>query len=249
MDGWDNPSVFSYTGEGQVGDMRFIAGNLALRDHLENGKRVFLFESEGNGYVKFMDELECFDADFFPTHDTNGQIRTGIKFFFKRKVARNSVKPELILPTDLVEEPLEKYHKKASKIEEPIPSDIESVISKVGKGVYLKRIVHRWQYQCAVTGFNNLNLLVASNIEPWPEDDLPERQDIDNGILLSPVYDTLFEQHLISFKDSGKIILSDTIEQSAFKKLGISGNEVIKDLSKYNLIYLDKHRSRFEDAH
>jgi 5-methylcytosine-specific restriction enzyme A len=44
LDGWDNPNVFSYTGEGQIGDMEFTKGNLALRDHQKNGKRVFLFE-------------------------------------------------------------------------------------------------------------------------------------------------------------------------------------------------------------
>ena len=41
-DGWDNHNVFSYTGEGQEGDMQFIKGNLALKEHLNRGKRVFL---------------------------------------------------------------------------------------------------------------------------------------------------------------------------------------------------------------
>src|SRR6476659_5250569 len=57
-DAWDNPDIFTYTGEGQVGDMRFAKGNLALRDHLNNGKRVFLFEYQSKGYVKFICELE-----------------------------------------------------------------------------------------------------------------------------------------------------------------------------------------------
>ena len=48
-DGWDNPNVFTYTVEGQNGDMRFNKGNLALKDHLKNGKRVFLFEYERSG--------------------------------------------------------------------------------------------------------------------------------------------------------------------------------------------------------
>ena len=58
QDGWDNPKVFSYTGEGQLGDMQFTKGNLALRDHLQNGKRVFLFESERGGRVKYQRELQ-----------------------------------------------------------------------------------------------------------------------------------------------------------------------------------------------
>ena len=35
--GWDNKYVFSYTGEGQDGDMDFVRGNLALRDHVAGG--------------------------------------------------------------------------------------------------------------------------------------------------------------------------------------------------------------------
>jgi hypothetical protein len=52
--GWLNKNVFSYTGEGQEGDMQFVKGNLALREHKERGKRVFLFEIEGNSFFKFV---------------------------------------------------------------------------------------------------------------------------------------------------------------------------------------------------
>ena len=80
QDGWDNPNVFSYTGEGQSGDMEFTRGNLALYDHKKDGRRVFLFESVSKGFVKFKCEVEVFDADYFETHDTSGTTRIGIKF-------------------------------------------------------------------------------------------------------------------------------------------------------------------------
>ena len=50
-DGWNNENVFSYTGEEQDCDMKFIRGNLALKDHLDNKKRLFLFENKFTGYV------------------------------------------------------------------------------------------------------------------------------------------------------------------------------------------------------
>lgn len=81
-DGCDNPNVFTYTGEGQSGDMNFTRGNLALKDHLKNGKRVFLFQSESSGYVKFISELSFYDVDYFETKDASGTTRIGIKFFF-----------------------------------------------------------------------------------------------------------------------------------------------------------------------
>lgn len=82
QDGWDNPNVYSYTGEGQVGDMKFTKGNLALRDHLQTGKKIFLFENVSKGYVKFICEVEIFDFDYFETFDRINNVRTGIKFFF-----------------------------------------------------------------------------------------------------------------------------------------------------------------------
>lgn len=48
-DGFDSSDVFSYTGEGQVGDMEFRAGNRAVRDHAADGRSLYLFQSLGKG--------------------------------------------------------------------------------------------------------------------------------------------------------------------------------------------------------
>ena len=117
------------------------------------------------------------------------------------------------------------------------------VTSRVGQGAYRKRIIHRWEYRCAVNGFDKLNILIASHIVPWSESNDMERLDVDNGLLLSPNYDALFDKHLISFENNGKIILSDTIEDNAYKKIGVTGNETIKNLSQYNFQYLERHRN------
>ncbi len=240
-DGWDNPNVFTYTGEGQAGDMKFTKGNLALRDHLRNGKKVFLFESHSKGYVKFIGEIEFFDADLFETHDTFGSTRTGIKFFFKRVGAFLAVNSEMFNNFSIAAEPYSEYGI-------IFPNETERkglVTSRVGQGAYRKRIIHRWEYKCAITGFDKLNILIASHILPWSEANDNQRLDVHNGILLSPTYDALFDRHLISFENTGKIILSDSIEIQAFQKIGITGKEQIKNLSSYNLEYMDKHRTNF----
>lgn len=242
-DGWDNSNVFSYTGEGQSGDMAFTRGNLALKDHLINGKRVFLFESESKGFVRFISEVEFFDADYFETHDTSGNTRIGIKFFFKRLGAHVPYQATLFDNASIAAHPLEFY-----KIIPPNETERNGLItSRVGQGAYRKRIIHRWEYKCAVTGFDKLNVLIASHIEPWATSNDNERLDVHNGILLSPTYDALFDRHLITFENSGKIILSDTIETSAFEKIGVTGKEKIKSLSEFNFEYLDRHRIRFHD--
>lgn len=48
-DGWSKDGVFLYTGEGQIGDMKFVGGNKAIRDHVPNGKDLLLFEALGKG--------------------------------------------------------------------------------------------------------------------------------------------------------------------------------------------------------
>lgn len=239
MDRWDNNNIFTYTGEGQVGDMKYTKGNLALREHIQNGKRVFLFESESKGFVKFLGEVEYFDAGLFETHDSTGNLRTGIKFFFKRKGAYIPVRPNqlnLLIARDPGPNP-----------EIIFPNETERkglVTSRVGQGAYRKRIIHRWEYECAVTGFDKLEVLIASHILPWADADNNQRLDVNNGILLSPTYDALFDRNLISFENSGYIILSEAIEIDAYKKIGVDGKEKIKKLSHQNYEYLDKHRDK-----
>lgn len=42
-DGWSIDGLFLYTGEGQQGDLTFMCGNTAIRDHVTNGKDFHLF--------------------------------------------------------------------------------------------------------------------------------------------------------------------------------------------------------------
>ena len=240
-DGWDNHNIFSYTGEGQEGDMQFIKGNLALKDHINRGKRVFLFEIEGGGLVKFSSELEFYDADYFETPDKNGSNRIGIRFFLKRIGVSIPVNPDQFTLIPLNQDP----HK---ILELNLPTVTERsglVTSRVGQGAYRKRIIHRWEYKCAVTNFNKLDILIASHIVPWSKASDHERLDVNNGLLLSPTYDALFDKHLITFDNNGKIQLSEKIEFSAYQKIGVTGKEQITDLSMYNIQYLDRHNQIF----
>jgi len=240
-DAWYNPDIFSYTGEGQMGDMKFIRGNLALREHVNNSKRVFLFENENKrpGYVKFITELEFFDFGYIDIPDINKNNRQGIIFFFKRKGAYIPVLAGQLDANILSDTPQSEYGKII------LPNSTERVglvTSRVGQGAYRKCIIHRWEYQCAVTKFNKIEILIASHIVPWSKANDNERLDVHNGILLSPVYDALFDRHLISFDSTGKILLSNSIQPEAYEKIGVSGKEHILKLSKYNFSYLDRHR-------
>jgi hypothetical protein len=237
QDGWDNPNVYSYTGEGQKGDMQFTRGNLALREHIKEGKRVFLFKALGHdGLIEFEAEMEFIDFGYFRTLDTDGKVRNGIKFLFKKVGASIPVINDLLLASDV-------------GIPESFIETTEKVgllTTRVGQGLYRKRIIHRWEYQCAVTGFNKLDTLIASHILPWADSTNEQRLDVNNGLLLSPTYDALFDRHYISFENSGKIILSDNISPKAYESIGVTGKELIHKLNSDNHYYLDIHRGNLK---
>ncbi len=244
-DAWDNENVFSYSGEGQIGDMKFNRGNLALREHLNLGKRVFLFEYVASGIVEFKTELEFFEYGFFEAADREGKIRQAIRFFFKRK--------GIFLPEAAYQfRNITTVSDVSTAYTHKIPNVTERqglVTSRVGQGAYRQRIIHRWEYRCAVTGFTKPEILIASHIVPWKESTDTERLDVNNGILLSPVYDALFDRHLISFENNGKIILSDKVESFALQKIGVNGKEEIKKFHDENIYFLERHRKNFHTIH
>jgi 5-methylcytosine-specific restriction enzyme A len=237
-DQWENHDVFSYTGEGQLNDMQFVRGNLAIRDHLKNGRRVFLFIQEQKAFVRFESELELVTIDFFQGPDREGAERTAIKFFFKRAGVQLDVPKEELL--NIAAERAPNYFRNT-------PTETERkglVTSRVGQGAYRKSILFRWNFRCAVSRYSKKEILIASHIVPWKDATNDERLDVANGILLSPTYDALFDRHLISFENNGKIILSDALQKTEYDRLHISGKEKIKDLSIDNHGYLDKHRKQ-----
>ncbi len=178
-DQWDNPNVFSYTGAGQIGDMEFVRGNLAIRDHKQNGKRVFLFIYVSKGFVRYEAELELLTLGSFSGNDTNGNQRLAIKFFFQKSgLQLNYPLPELSLNLAADDGP-----------ENQIPNVTERsglVTSRVGQGAYRKSILFRWDFKCAITDYSKNDILIASHIVPWKNASNDERLDVNNGILLSP---------------------------------------------------------------
>jgi len=235
-DQWENENIFSYTGEGKINDMQFIRGNLALRNHITNGKRVFLFISLGNGRVRFEGELELITIDYFLGKDEKKNERTAIRFFFKK------VGVKVNFPNEYLNFP-EFKNREQLLLDTPNVTERKGLVnSRVGQGAYRKSILFRWDFKCAVTNFRKNEILIASHIVPWRSSTNEERLDVDNGILLSPTYDALFDQYLISFENSGKIILSQSLLNTDYELLGVNGNERIKNFSTGNYSYLERHR-------
>lgn len=116
------------------------------------------------------------------------------------------------------------------------------VTSRVGQGYFRTQLLEKYDYRCAVTDSELHKILIASHIVPWSEATAEERLDVNNGLLLSPLYDALFDKHLISFDADGEILISTSIAGEV-EKLGINTSAHIK-VDEDMEHYLNRHRMK-----
>lgn len=95
------------------------------------------------------------------------------------------------------------------------------VKSRIGQGFFRKGLIKKYNGSCIITGINEKKLLVASHIKPWAVCTNAERLSVENGLLLSPTFDKLFDYGLISFADSGGILISTQLSAEVVSKLHI----------------------------
>jgi len=229
QDGWRPDGRFYYTGEGQLGDQQFERGNTALLEHSENNKRVLLMQESTRSHVQYAADLICVDYSYIQTHAKNGDNRRAILFVFEKSEADTSSAGKV--------SPTPKPHKKPSVTERT-----GLVTTRVGQGWYRQALLRKFNSQCATTGLDIPEILIASHIVPWRSSSEEERLDEENGILLSPHYDALFDKHLISFEDTGDILVSVKLTSSQLEALGISLSCRIM-VSEGMKPYLQRHRN------
>ena len=82
---------------------------------------------------------------------------------------------------------------------------------RLGQSYFRKMILQNYGNQCCVTGLNIPQTLRASHIVAWASDKT-NRMNPENGLCLSATYDAAFDQHLISFDDDYRMIISKEIK-------------------------------------
>lgn len=118
------------------------------------------------------------------------------------------------------------------------------VSSRVGQGWYRQEILKKWNNKCPITGCDIKEILISSHIKHWSQCNDDERLDVDNGILLSPNIDSLFDRHLISFTDEGRFLIGETISNETLKSLGIN-TSIQLTINEGMKKYLKVHRENF----
>ena len=115
--------------------------------------------------------------------------------------------------------------------------------SRIGQGEFRKRLLEKYNNTCVITGVSVGKLLIASHIKPWAVSDNEERLSEENGLLLSPTYDKLFDYGLITFTNEGKIVVSSQLSSEDKVKLHLSANvEYDLKISSKMKEHLDYHR-------
>lgn len=99
--------------------------------------------------------------------------------------------------------------------------------ARVGQGLFRKRVA-QIEDHCRVTAVRYAPHLFASHIKPWRESTNEERLNGENGLLLTPSIDHLFDRGFISFEDSGELLISDVAHKESVRRMGIETERVVR---------------------
>ena len=115
------------------------------------------------------------------------------------------------------------------------------VKARRGQGIYRSNL-ERFENACRVTGVTDKRHLRASHIKPWRMSSDIEKLDGNNGLLLSPHIDHLFDQGYISFTDDGELIASPATDSDTLARWQVTPGVTCGNFRQEQLPYLAFHR-------
>jgi putative restriction endonuclease len=139
-----------------------------------------------------------------------------------------------------------------SRLEQQLESDTSVketdrqaiVRARVGQGLFKQRVMEI-ETRCRITGVDNPSYLRASHCKPWRDSSNEERLNGENGLLLTPSIDHLFDRGFIGFEDSGELIISPVAHKPSLKRMGVETERVsnVGAFSDGQRRFLEFHRS------
>jgi hypothetical protein len=134
----------------------------------------------------------------------------------------------------------------AAIIDNPVLPETEKetlVMARRGQGLYRSRLMEL-ESRCRLTHVSNSKHLVASHTKPWRDCSNDERLDPENGFMLTPTVDHLFDKGFIGFEDSGRLIISPVADIESLEKMSIPTRRVhqVGSFTGGQQAYLDWHR-------
>lgn len=117
------------------------------------------------------------------------------------------------------------------------------ILSRRGQGLFRARVA-QIEARCRLTNVSRLEYLRASHTKPWRDASNEERLDGENGLLLTPDADLLFDRGLISFENSGQVLVSPVADMRTIEALGLAAavRRNVGPFTSGQCKYLDYHR-------
>ena len=100
------------------------------------------------------------------------------------------------------------------------------IVARRGQGLFKERVM-LVEKRCRITRVSNLSHLRASHCKPWRDSSNDERLNGENGLLLTPSIDHLFDRGFISFEDSGNLIVSPVAHKPSLNRMGVETDHVV----------------------
>lgn len=121
---------------------------------------------------------------------------------------------------------------------------------RVGQNIFRAMLLNIYNSKCCLTGIDIPEVLRASHIIPWSENK-KTRLNPENGLCLSATYDAAFDQHLITFDENYRLVLSPMLKEAytseAFRKyfLSFEGKAInLPSIHHPSQQFLQKHREK-----
>ena len=174
-----------------------------------------------------------------------------------KSLKKYAVYEQEVVEADLIVNQETNPHKISSKLIKHFDitkegKDVASLTKqRKGQDYFRRMILNNYSCQCAITGINIPQLLLASHIIPWAEKShKKERLNPENGICLSALYDKAFDKGLITISpDDYTVQLSSALREYETQEFynmhfgSISGQKITMPIDHQpNKEFLQYHR-------
>ena len=117
------------------------------------------------------------------------------------------------------------------------------VQARRGQGIFKRNVMNR-ETACRLTGVDRAEHLRASHCKPWRDSSNTERLDGENGLLLTPDADHLFDRGFISFEGNGDVLWSPVVHVPSLVRMGLDPSALknVGGFTEAQRVYLGYHR-------
>lgn len=107
------------------------------------------------------------------------------------------------------------------------PTEVRRILrARRVQAFFRAAVLSSYNFRCALTGLAEPELLNASHIIPWHEDE-GRRADPRNGICLNALHDRAFDRGWISFDETLRVLVSPKLQRAKF---GDFGYQVLREV-------------------